>query len=57
MPSPTSLRALWKGRNHILFISIFPAEALHTIRFQYLYMLIHVCLFVPILFQKRFISQ
>lgn len=55
-PSPNSLQAL-EGRNHILLIFIFPVEALHTIRIQYLYMFVYMYLFFSHLVPKRICSH
>lgn len=56
MPSPTSLQAFWR-QDRILFISIFSAEALQRLRFQYLYMFIYVCLLFPHLVPKKICSH
>lgn len=53
---PLSACRLFEGRNQMLFISIFPVEALHTIRFQYLYLFINICVYSSlVLFQKGFV--
>lgn len=36
---------LFEGRSCILFISIFPVEALHILRFQYVCMFIYMCVY------------